>query len=276
MPFISRGGGRRLHYNVVDVRAPWSAAHAPIILHHGIGAESGIWADWILRLGGDYPMVTFDMCGFGRSDVPDSTFSWSMKSLADDLLAVADEAGAKTFHFIGESIGGTVGLFCATNQSARFESLVISNGSYMGASVENVAKWDGQIDRSGVGGWSTQFMHDRFFPEALSRQKWDWFHKQQAAGSKQAILGALSALIETNLQSKLSAITQPTLLLHGDSSPFIPVDVMADLHKMIPGSELQIFSHARHGLPFSHATECAAVVHDFLQRRTRAGQIAQT
>jgi pimeloyl-ACP methyl ester carboxylesterase len=55
------------------------------------------------------------------------------------------------------------------------------------------------------------------------------------------------------------------LLLHGDSSPFIPVSVMADLKSRLPDARLQVFAHARHGLPFSHAKECARVLRGFLE-----------
>ena len=56
----------------------------------------------------------------------------------------------------------------------------------------------------------------------------------------------------------------PTLLLHPDSSPFIPVPIMADLHALIPGAQLRIFPYAKHGLPFSHADECSQALRAFL------------
>ena len=49
----------------------------------------------------------------------------------------------------------------------------------------------------------------------------------------------------------------PVLLLHPDSSPFIPVALMAELREALSDARLRVFPRARHGLPFSHAGECA-------------------
>ena len=60
-----------------------------------------------------------------------------------------------------------------------------------------------------------------------------------------------------------------SLLLHGDSSPFIPVNVMVDMHHAIPNSRIQVFPKAKHGLPFSHASECATALRHFLDALSR-------
>ena len=69
----------------------------------------------------------------------------------------------------------------------------------------------------------------------------------------------------TDLRAKLPAVTCPVLLLHGDTSPFIPVSVMVAMHAALPDSRLQVFAHARHGLPFSHARQCAESLKEFLE-----------
>jgi len=109
VPFVV-SSGHRLHYEVLDTAAPWHVDPVTILFHHGIGAESGIWADWVHALAGRYRLVRFDMRGFGRSEVPEVGFSWSIDLLARDVLAVADATQAQHFHFVGESIGGTIGL----------------------------------------------------------------------------------------------------------------------------------------------------------------------
>jgi pimeloyl-ACP methyl ester carboxylesterase len=57
----------------------------------------------------------------------------------------------------------------------------------------------------------------------------------------------------------------PVLLLHPDASPFIPLALMAELNAALPDSRLRVFAHTRHGLPFSHAQECAAEYARFLR-----------
>ena len=39
---------------------------------------------------------------------------------------------------------------------------------------------------------------------------------------------------------------------------------MAELHKGLSDGELNVFGRSRHGLPFSHAAQCAQALRDFL------------
>jgi pimeloyl-ACP methyl ester carboxylesterase len=39
------------------------------------------------------------------------------------------------------------------------------------------------------------------------------------------------------------------------------------LRTQIADAELQVFAHAKHGLPLSHGARCARVVRDFLARQ---------
>ncbi|SVE54095.1 uncharacterized protein METZ01_LOCUS506949 [marine metagenome] len=55
----------------------------------------------------------------------------------------------------------------------------------------------------------------------------------------------------------MADLSMLTLLLHPNNSPFIPVLLIAELQSLAPDSRLQVFPGTRHGLPFSHADECA-------------------
>jgi pimeloyl-ACP methyl ester carboxylesterase len=73
-------------------------------------------------------------------------------------------------------------------------------------------------------------------------------------------------LVGTDLSEELSRITPPTLLLTPDASPFVSVDISNEIHRLIEHSEMAVFPKSRHGLPFSHARECAESVLAFLMR----------
>ena len=81
-----------------------------------------------------------------------------------------------------------------------------------------------------------------------------------------AVLDLADLLIGTDLTAELGAIRAPALLLAPDQSPFVPLAVMEDMHARIPGSELQVFAGARHGLPCSHGEECGRALRAFLDR----------
>jgi len=266
MPLAATSHGT-LHYDVVDLVAPWQRPRLPILFHHGIGASAGIWAGWRPALADAYRLVTFDMRGYGRSTIPAADFRWSLDLLVDDLFAVADAADLPRFHLVGESIGGTVALAAALARPARIATLTVSNGAHLGASIQRVEAWRRQLDEGGSKGWSDAFLRDRFHDDALSAERRAWFAAEQEKWSRDSILNALGVLIGTDLTPLLADMKCPTLLLHPDGSPFIPVSIMAALHERLPDSELNVFGRSRHGLPFSHAAQCAQALRTFLDSR---------
>ncbi|MDI1286924.1 MAG: alpha/beta hydrolase [Reyranella sp.] len=269
---LARTAHGALHYDVIDQVAPWQAVHsqgagAPILFHHGIGASAGLWAGWRPALADRYRLVTFDMRGCGRSHIPAADFNWSLDLMVDDLFAVADAAGIGRFHLVGESIGGTVALAAALARPARIATLTVSNGAHLGASIQRVEAWRRRLDEGGVKGWSDAFMPDRFHDDALSPERRAWFAAQQEAWPRDSILNALGVLVGTDLTARLGEIRCPTLLLHPDGSPFIPVPIMAELHRHLPHAELNVIGRSRHGLPYSHASRCADLLRSFLDSR---------
>ena len=251
-----------LHYEIIDQVAPWTADRETILFHHGIGGCPGMWSGWLPALIDRYRIVIWDMRGYGRSVT--TGFRWSLDLLVSDVLAVADAVGTDRFHLVGESIGGTVALAAAASRPGRVATLTISNGAHLGASIQRVEAWRQQLDESGSKGWSDAFMQDRFHDRSLSRERWAWFAEQQAKWPRESILRALGVLVGTDLSDRLGAIRCPTLLLHPDGSPFIPVPIMAELHRLLPTSQLHVVGHARHGLPFSHDRLCARRLRSFL------------
>src|SRR6185437_3372286 len=133
-----------LHYEVIDRVVPWEGKRDPILFHHGIGASAGIWTEWIAALADRYPIVTFDMRGYGRSMIPAADFRWSLEQFIADVFVVADAAGLRRFHLVGESIGGTIGLAATLAGPERIASLTVSNGGHLGASIQRVNEWQRQ------------------------------------------------------------------------------------------------------------------------------------
>jgi pimeloyl-ACP methyl ester carboxylesterase len=252
-----------LHHEIIDHRAPWQGERLPVLFHHGIGASAAIWRGWVPALVDAYRMVAFDMRGCGRSTIPAPDAKWSMAELVDDVFAVADAAGLGRFHLVGESIGGTVALAAALARPDRIATLIVSNGAHLGASIQGVKAWRSELEQ-GVKVWSDKFMRDRFHDDALSPERRAWFAQQQEAWPPHSILNALGVLVGTDLTPRLKEIKCPVLLLHPDGSPFIPVPVMAELHRLLPDARLHVFDHAKHGLPFSHDRQCAALLRGFL------------
>ena len=259
-----RGEGGAIAYDVIDDVPAWESPPQTVLFHHGLGACSAMWDGWTPALVHRYRLVRFDIRGHGASPLPDE-FEWTLDATVEDLQAVADAAGAQRFHLVGESTGGTVALACAARNSERVLSVTVLNGAHRGGAIENLAPWKRIIRDEGMAAWSAHMMGQRFFDGALTDAMWRWYETQQASADPQAVLDVAEMLVGVDLVPDLERVTCPVLLLHPDSSPFIPVETMAELKRALPDARLRVFARARHGLPFSHAAECAAEVAEFIR-----------
>lgn len=256
--------GGRLWFEAIDLVAPWIEAPQTVLFAHGLGAVSGAWAQWLPALVDRYRVVRFDMRGHGRSQGFSAEGLAGFDTLLHDILAVADAAQVQRFHFVGESIGGTLGLRLAATRGERLLSLTCSNTAHLGSSIQAVADFEAFIAEHGMAGWSKRMMSGRFFDDALSPEQRAWYEAQQARPDGALVLRIVDLLVGLDLTPQLAAITARTLLLQADASPFISVEMMAEIARQIPDSRLQVFAHGKHGLPVSHARECAAVLRRFL------------
>lgn len=260
--------GCRLAWSITDLTPPWLEDPPVVVMHHGIGASSRLFDGWIPALALTHRIVRFDMRGHGDSGRPGASPALDMERLSDDLLAVIDAAGAERVHLLGESIGGTIALHTALRAPERVITLTISNAAHVGGSIESVAGWQRMIDDEGMLAWSEFMMQGRFHPDAISPEAWHWFRDQQATACPHTVLAMLRALVGASLLHALPGLRPPLLILHPDRSPFIPVPVVADLAQRVPHARLHVIGGARHGLPFSHAATCSALLRDFILAET--------
>ncbi|MBL28131.1 MAG: hypothetical protein CMM50_11360 [Rhodospirillaceae bacterium] len=268
MAFADSKGGK-IHFRVIDLTPPWATAPDTIIFQHGLGIDSDIWSGWFGTLAGRYRIVLADLRGFGQSSVPADDHVYSWDELMDDILAVADAVGAERFHFVGESIGGTLGLALAINHPDRLLTLTAASTAHRGGSVQHVTEWRAFIAKRGMEQWSAVMMDRRFWPDALPTPVYAWFHDVQARSPLEPLLGLAHMLVETDFTGDLPRIATPTFLLAADRSPFVPLTVSTEIHHGVPGCEMQVVPRARHGVVCSHAAICAEAVRGFLGRHAR-------
>ena len=267
MPFVETPTGN-LRYEVCDLTPPWVENPQTIVFHHGVAGHPAMWTGWLGNLATKYRLVRFDLRGHGESAMPEKDYKWSFDGLVDDLLHVADAAGTERFHFVGESIGGTAGIVCALSRPKRLLSLTLSNTSPKGGLLGNVNVWREMVKTGTQKKWAAQMMEWRFHRDALDRDTYDWYLALHETCSMDVCLDLADLLLKANYSKELKNIRMPVLLLSPDNSPFIPAIVMHQMHDAIADSEIQVFAHSRHGLPFSHGNACAQVLAEFLQRRT--------
>ena len=265
----TRRDGANIHYRVDDLTPPWHTAPETVIFHHGIGIDHRLWSEWVPALADTYRLARLDVRGYGGSSAPGPAKHWSMDDLISDVIAVADEIGADQFHMVGESLGGTATYATAIAHPERLLSITPICAGHEGAYIHKVDRWRTELETKGMAKWSNQMMDHRFNPGAITDSQWSWFERVQVDTSPVVNVSLVEMLMGVNITDKLASISTPTLILHPDSSPFLPVEVPEGAHKLVAKSELHIFRAAKHGIAFSHAHESALLVKNFIDRHCR-------
>lgn len=255
---------RGLTYDTTDMTPPWRRRGTPVVFHHGIGANRDAWSAWLPVMAARHPATRFDMRGFGNSAPLPARSADLMDLLIADLFDVAPRG--EPVHLVGESAGGTIVLAAALRHPERVASVTISNAAIVGSGIGQIDGWRALFD-AGVEAWNDRMMACRFAPGAIDDAAAAWYSAQQLRTTPAAALAVADMLAATDLRGPLSRLRAPLLVLIPDSSPFVPASMYDGIEDLVPGVETKVFEGVRHGLPFSHAEECASVVIDFIERR---------
>jgi pimeloyl-ACP methyl ester carboxylesterase len=141
--FVTSKDGTKIAYEV-------SGAGPAIMLLHGAGQTRQEWdrTQYVKRLAPNFTVISVDVRGNGESDKPTKVEAYAIDRIVDDLLAVADAAGAKRFHLWGYAYGGIVGRYLAA-RSDRVRSMAYigipfgpaASGVYKDAITGFRARW---------------------------------------------------------------------------------------------------------------------------------------
>src|SRR5260221_745025 len=107
MTYLERGG-IRIYY---ELRGRNEGI--PLLLTHGFGASSQMWALNVTALAAERPVIAWDMRGHGRSDSPSDQADYTQAACLADMTALLDTCGAERAVVGVLSLGGYLSLaFC--------------------------------------------------------------------------------------------------------------------------------------------------------------------
>lgn len=95
----------------------------PVVLLHGFPLSSEMWTPIRTAVEQGARLITPDLRGFGGSDKPG--VGYSMGTLADDILRMADRLELERFVLGGHSMGGYVALRLAAAHAERLAGLIL-------------------------------------------------------------------------------------------------------------------------------------------------------
>jgi len=188
---------------------------------------------------------------------------YTLDDMAADAIGLMDSLGINKAHVLGNSMGGMIAQIMAIKYPDRLYSLISmssttgdpaitagisidkdfqpisptsvpherdANIEYMVNGMRDLAGKGFEFDEDYIRGVA-MVLYDRcFYPKGAERQ-------------------LLAIMVSGNRKPLLANIKIPTLVIHGDADPLVPVEGGMDTARAIPGAQLLIVEGMGHDLP---------------------------
>lgn len=141
-----------------------------VILLHGFPQDRTAWDRVTPRLNeAGYRTLAPDQRGYSPRATPRSRFAYTVQQLRADVLALADAAGAETFHLVGHDWGAGVAWSLAEHHRDRVRSLVILSTPHPAAMTWAVRHADQGRRSAYIAAFQVPFRPERTLQPRLER-----------------------------------------------------------------------------------------------------------
>lgn len=221
----------------------------PVVLVMGLAYPSDMWFRVAPVLARHHRVIRLDNRGAGRTgDVPGAPYT--VQTMAEDVLAVLDEAGEPSAHVVGASMGGLIAQEIALTCPERVRSLVLAC-THPGVAH---AVWDpealalladrGSLTPEQAAEASIPFNYAATTPRARIEE--DWAVRLPLACSPAGYLAQVQGSSAWSGLERLPSLRVPTLVVHGDGDRLVPPANGQRIAQAAPGAELVVLPNANH------------------------------
>ncbi|MCB0962522.1 MAG: alpha/beta fold hydrolase [Acidimicrobiales bacterium] len=263
MPSVEVADGARIAY-ALDGRRDGE----PLLMVHGLGADTRGWIMQKRALGRRYRLVMVDNRGVGRSSRPDGPYD--LEVMAADAVAALDHAGYGSAHVVGASMGGIISQILAVRHPERVRSLTLACTAcrHFSWRKELLGDWADQAQAFGMREYVRRNLGWLVGPRSLRR-----------AWPALAVLGPLAfnvpatsfvsqiqaiLAMEDSLRAELASVAVPTLVLCGSQDVLTTQGDSEEIASLIPDAELAVVRGGAHLFMVEQAGAFNRTVLDFL------------
>lgn len=245
----------------------------PLLMIMGMGGQASSWGEPFLhRLQEHFTTIRYSNRGTGLSDNPPAPFT--IRTMADDAVALLDALNIERPHVLGISMGGMIAQEMVINYPQRVQGLALgctTCGPAHGVATpaETVARFGGMMqlpmEERIRGFWEVtitpgfivsgaKFLDEIIETGMKSPTPMETFGRQMGAAQS------------FDTYARLPQIKAPTLVIHGDRDMLVPPGNADVLAKQIVGSQTCIISGVGHMFFWEKAEESAGAIVVFLAK----------
>lgn len=242
-----------------------------LLLVMGLGGHATEWGGaFIADLASDHRVVRMDNRGIAQSQTKAST--WTMRDMADDVVAVIDALGVASVHLAGTSMGGMIAQLVAAHHPERVSRLVLMATTFGGTqsippepkAISALAPPPslsiGEQRRRGLRALTS---------DAFAEDNSDLIEMLVAQRERNPTPGPTfkaqwDSIMLSDRSEVVSEIRCPSLVIHGDLDPLVPVRNGRMLAERIPDARFVLLEGCGHLPHLERPEESAKAIRDFL------------
>lgn len=223
--------GSLFYFNTLTYFGPMQTL---LLLHGAIGSKTQLERLTTI-LKGSYDVHTLDFSGHGGRDLPEEPFSIPL--FAADVLHYMEERKLKQISIFGYSMGGYVGMYLA-KQYPHIVNKIATMATKYHWDESVAAKEQQMLDPNKIEAKIPAFAQT--LKERHAPQDWKQVLERTA--------GMMQALGQTNtLQLQdYKNITQPSLIMLGDSDKMVSLEETRDVYNSLPNAQLAVLPNTAH------------------------------
>ena len=250
--FVDLPGEVRMHY-----QAAGDPALPVIVLVHGYGDSFIGWEGWTPVLAKEHRVISIDLPGHGLTRSPEG-YRASAAGFVSLVDSFATALGLTRFAIAGNSMGGGVAWQYALAHPERLSALVLADAAGWPMPPPEDLPLAFRILQYRIGRWTLAHIDNRpLIAEGLRKNVYDpavitealidrWAEFQRAPGHREILVSADLGSLASASDTALAALHVPTLVLHGEVDPIIPLASGQHFATAIPGARLISYPKVGH------------------------------
>jgi len=261
--------GISIHYELDDFTDPWEPSDT-IWIQHGYGRSGKFWYHWVPPLARDYRVLRVDMRGHGQSGDPAADHAWTVDDLLSDIRGVIEALDLGAVHYVGESVGGILGIALASQSPELLKSATLVAGPLsIRPEIQEIfalgeKDWPTAMEKLGGDGWARGLMGYGAAAPGSSEAKLEWGLGEWAK-NRPTMLANLAKLAATvNVESLLPEVKVPTLILAPAKSLISPLDEQVKIRMTIPDARIAVIEDSWHEIYLDKPDACISALLEFL------------
>jgi pimeloyl-ACP methyl ester carboxylesterase len=237
---------------------------SPVILLHGLGADSHHWAANIDVLSQDFRVIALDQIGYGQSDKP--LMRYTVENFSDYLHGFLLALKISKASLVGNSLGGWVALDFTIRHPQMVAKLVLVDAA--GLRPAAALKWP-EGERKTLSPLNTHW----FFDLMEANKQWattdlgpNAFERHVQNGDSYTVASSVAEMVTGHdfEDNKLAKVHVPTLIIWGRDDLLIPLAMGEQFHQSIAGSQMTVIDGTGHIPMLDKSAEFNQAVRKFL------------